>query len=86
LLIIESLVKFILTSAAARPIRPQSDHIQTEAKLKSLGNYDLVFTVEGAEETAMTTSLKVDSLGNLRTQTLRGFFAEEMKSLTCNMP
>ena len=52
----------------------------------TLGSYDMVVIVEGTEEGAMTTNLKVGSLGNVRTQTLRGFSAEEMKSLISNMP
>ncbi|MDG5468728.1 GYD domain-containing protein [Deltaproteobacteria bacterium IMCC39524] len=52
----------------------------------TLGNYDLVVTVEGTEEAAMTTSLTVGSLGNVRTQTLRGFSADEMKSFISKMP
>lgn len=52
----------------------------------TLGNYDVVFTVEGTEEAVMTTSLKLGSLGNVRTQTLRGFSADEMKNLIKKMP
>ena len=52
----------------------------------TMGNYDMVVIVEGAEELAMTTSLKVGSLGNVRTQTLRGFSADEMRTLISNMP
>ena len=52
----------------------------------TLGNYDMVIVVEGAEEAAMTALLKVGSLGNVRTQTLRGLSADEMKSLVSNMP
>ena len=52
----------------------------------TLGSYDVVFTVEGTEEAVMTTSLKLGSLGNVRTQTLRGFSADEMKSLISKMP
>ena len=52
----------------------------------TLGNYDMVVVVEGAEEAAMTALLKVGSLGNVRTQTLRGFSADEMGSLLSKMP
>ena len=52
----------------------------------TLGNYDMVVVVEGTEEAAMTTNLKVGSLGNVRTQTLRGFSSDEMRSLISNMP
>lgn len=52
----------------------------------TLGNYDMVVIMEGEEETVMTVNLKVGSLGNVRTQTLRGFSVEEMKSFIGNMP
>jgi uncharacterized protein with GYD domain len=52
----------------------------------TLGHYDLVVIVEGTEEAAMTTSLTVGSLGNVRTQTLRGFSAVEMKGFISKMP
>ena len=52
----------------------------------TLGSYDVVFTVEGTEEAIMTTSLKLGSLGNVRTQTLRAFSADEMKNLISKMP
>ena len=52
----------------------------------TLGHYDLVVVVEGTEESAMIANLKVGSLGNVRTQTLRGFSADEMKRMISNMP
>ncbi len=50
------------------------------------GNYDMVVIVEGDEEAAMTANLTVGSLGNVRTQTLRGFSVDEMKGFISNMP
>jgi uncharacterized protein with GYD domain len=52
----------------------------------TLGNFDLVLVVEGPEEAVMTGLLKTGSLGNVRTQTLRGFSIEEMKSMIGKMP
>ena len=52
----------------------------------TLSSYDLVVVVEGSEESAMIANLKVGSLGNVRTQTLRGFSADEMKRLISSMP
>lgn len=52
----------------------------------TLGSYDVVFTVEGTEAAVMTTALKLGSLGNVRTQTLHGFSADEMKNLISKMP
>jgi uncharacterized protein with GYD domain len=52
----------------------------------TMGNYDMVLIVEGSDEAAMTAMLKVGSLGNVRTETLRGFSVEEMKKIIGKMP
>lgn len=52
----------------------------------TIGHYDMVLIMEGSEEAAMTAMLKVGSLGNVRTETLRGFSAEEMKKMIGKMP
>jgi uncharacterized protein with GYD domain len=52
----------------------------------TMGNYDMVLIVEGSDEAAMTAMLKVGSLGNVRTETLRGFSVEEMKKIISKMP
>jgi uncharacterized protein with GYD domain len=45
----------------------------------TLGQYDLVSIVEASDEEAATAlGLSVCSLGNIRTQTLRAFSAEEI--------
>jgi uncharacterized protein with GYD domain len=52
----------------------------------TLGSYDMVVIVEGDEAAAMAGNLTVGSLGNVRTQTLRGFSVDEMKSFISKMP
>jgi uncharacterized protein with GYD domain len=52
----------------------------------TVGNYDLVTVVEGSDEAVTAALLKLGSLGNIRTQTLRGFSAEEMKTIISKMP
>ena len=52
----------------------------------TMGHYDMVVIVEGSDEAAMTAMLKVGSLGNVRTETLRGFSVEEMKKIIGKMP
>ena len=48
----------------------------------TLGRYDLVVTVEGPDDPSVTAlGLALGSLGNVRTQTLRAFAAEEMKQI-----
>jgi len=43
------------------------------------GAYDLVVVTEGPEDAVMTVNLKMAALGNIRTQTLRGFTQAEMR-------
>jgi uncharacterized protein with GYD domain len=47
----------------------------------TVGSYDLVTVVEGTGEAVTATLLKVGSLGNVRTQTLRGFSPDEFKKI-----
>lgn len=52
----------------------------------TVGHYDVVLILEGTDEAVTTALLKTGSLGNARTQTLRGFSVEEMKKMIGNMP
>ena len=52
----------------------------------TIGHYDMVLIVEGSDEAAITAMLKVGSLGNVRTETLRGFSLEEMRKIIGKMP
>ena len=52
----------------------------------TIGNYDMVITVEGPDEAAATLLMKVGSLGNVRSQTLRGFTEDETKRILTQMP
>ena len=51
----------------------------------TVGPYDIVAVMEGTDEAVTTALLQVGSLGNVRTQTLRGFSLEEMKKIVGNM-
>ena len=51
----------------------------------TVGHYDMVVIIEGPEEAATTALLNVGSLGNVRSQTLRSFSAEEMKRIVSQM-
>ena len=59
-------------------------------KIKSIyytqGQYDMVTIIEGDDEAAMVASLKLLSLGNVRTQTMRAFSVDEMKGFMSKMP
>lgn len=52
----------------------------------TIGHYDLVVVVEGSDEAVTSVLLKGGSLGNIRTETLRGFSADEFKRILANMP
>ena len=43
------------------------------------GAYDMVLVSEGDEDALMALNLKMAQLGNVRTQTLRGYTAAEMR-------
>ena len=51
----------------------------------TVGNYDMVMVVEGSDEAATCALLKAGSLGNVRSQTLRGFSVDEMKQIISKM-
>ena len=52
----------------------------------TLGSYDIVVTVEGPEEAVAAMNMKVGSLGNVRSQTMRAFGADEMGRILGRMP
>jgi uncharacterized protein with GYD domain len=49
------------------------------------GAYDLVLVTEGPEDALMSLNLKTAALGNVRTQTLRGFSSSEMRKLVAGL-
>jgi uncharacterized protein with GYD domain len=52
----------------------------------TVGHYDVVVVMEGSDEAVTTALLKVGSLGNVRTETLRGFSLDDMKKIIGKMP
>jgi len=52
----------------------------------TVGNYDIVTVVEGSDEAVTAALLKLGSLGNVRTQTMRAFSPEEIKAVISKMP
>jgi uncharacterized protein with GYD domain len=47
----------------------------------TVGHYDMVLTLEGTDEAVTAALLKVGSLGNVRSETLRAFSGDEMKKI-----
>jgi uncharacterized protein with GYD domain len=52
----------------------------------TVGHYDMVAIIEGPDEAVTTVLLKLGSLGNVRTETLRAFSLDEMKKIIGNVP
>lgn len=52
----------------------------------TVGAYDAVIVVEGSDEAVTSALLKVGSLGNIRTQTMRAYSPDEMKAMISKMP
>jgi uncharacterized protein with GYD domain len=51
----------------------------------TVGSYDIVTVIEGADEAVTSALLKLGSLGNVRTQTMRAYSAEEMRAIIGKM-
>ena len=49
------------------------------------GAYDLVLVIEGPEEAVMALNLQTAMLGNVRTQTLRGFSITDMRKMLASL-
>ena len=52
----------------------------------TVGRYDLVVVLEGSDEAVTAAVLKAASLGNVKSETLRGFSVEEMRKIVSQMP
>jgi uncharacterized protein with GYD domain len=52
----------------------------------TVGAFDIVLTAEGPEDAMMSLLLKIGSLGNVRTQSLRAYSPDEMRELLSKMP
>jgi len=86
-----TLVNF--TDQGARAIKDSPDRFEAFKSLaeasgisvKSVhwttGAYDMVLVTEGAEDASMILNMKMAALGNVRTQTLRGYGPPEMRKM-----
>lgn len=52
----------------------------------TVGAHDVVVVLEGPDEAITSVLLKLGSLGNVRTQTMRAFSAEEIRAIVGKMP
>jgi len=60
--------------------------VKVKSVYYTVGRYDMVVILEGPDEAATAALLKVGSLGNVRSETLRGFSVDEMKKIIAKMP
>lgn len=60
--------------------------IQIKSVYYTQGQYDMVVILEGSDEAAMVSLLKLVSLGNARFQTMRAFSVDEMKGFISKIP
>lgn len=77
------------TTARAEAFKEMAQRLGVTVKdiYWTVGLYDLVLVMEAAdEETLSTLLLSAGALGNVRTQTLRGYSAEEMNRIIAKMP
>lgn len=91
-----SLINF--TEQGMRNIKDSPEHYEAfqamaeEMGLKvkcvyyTVGHYDMVLVVEGSDEAASAVLVQVGLLGEVRSQTLRGFSVDEMKKIISTMP
>ena len=73
--------------AEALRARAQKAGITVTAIYWTLGSYDVVTVIEAPDdESATALLLSTGALGNLRTQSLRAFSADEMARILAKMP
>jgi uncharacterized protein with GYD domain len=51
----------------------------------TVGTYDIVTITEGTAEALTAALLKIGSMGNIRTQTMRGFTPDEFKKIVATV-
>ncbi len=72
-------------AAAVREMAKQAG-IEIKDVFWTLGQYDLVLTLEAPDDATVTAlGLTIGSMGNIRTQTLRAFAADEMDGILGKM-
>ncbi len=60
--------------------------VTVKSEYWTLGQFDFVTTFEGPEDAVVAAQLKLSSLGNVRSQTLRAFDESEVQKIIGLMP
>jgi uncharacterized protein with GYD domain len=80
-------VKDTTKRAAAVREMAKTCGIEMKSIYWTLGSHDLVVTVEAPDDATITAfGLSLGAAGNVRTQTLRAFSADEMNGILSKMP
>ncbi len=77
------------TTARAKAFKALAQRVGVTVKdiYWTVGPYDVVLVMEAPDESTITSLLlSLGALGNVRTQTLRSFSAEEMTRILAKMP
>lgn len=75
-------VKDTTKRAAAATAEAEKMGLKVTDSFWTLGPYDLVFLLNAPDDQSVTAfSLKLGSLGNVKTQTMRAFRSEEMEKI-----
>jgi uncharacterized protein with GYD domain len=60
--------------------------VAVKAFYYTVGRHDMIVIMEGSDEAVTTALLKAGSLGNVRSETLRGFSVDEAKRMIGKLP
>jgi uncharacterized protein with GYD domain len=75
-------VRDTTTRATAATAEAERMGVKVTDSFWTMGAYDVVLLLDAPDEATVTAfSIKLSSLGNVRTQTMRAFRSEEMKSI-----
>ena len=80
-------VKQTLDRAQAFREQARKANVDVKEMYWTMGSHDLVVVTDApSDEAGLTLLLALGSAGNVRTETLRAFSAEEMKSVIAKLP
>ena len=75
-------VRDTTTRATAATAEAERMGVKVTDSFWTMGAYDVVLLLDAPDEATVTAfSIKLSSLGNVRTQTMRAFRSEEMRSI-----
>jgi uncharacterized protein with GYD domain len=80
-------VKDTTQRAEAAEAAARKTGVTMKSVMWTLGSYDMIVQLEASDDAAVTAfGLAVGTQGNIRTQTLRAFTRDEMKTILAKVP